>query len=477
MPATDDATTKAAVAVSGSGPKPPGRDQGPDQGPDGGPEIAAERWNALYLIAAVAMTFMTLALAAQPLFLRQVLDVPLAGAGMVNANVPVIAELATLLVIAGLSVLSDRWGRVPILVGGFLVGAVGAGLAPLSAGLGAWLGVGGVAVYYLARIIMSLGTCAVWPQLATLAGDFTDIENRANRMSNTTAMMAFGSTLVFAVLMQIPRHSGIMPLMVLDALLGLAGAWLAFRLLADTAPRRAEPGIPWARVQALLARDPRLRVAFAAALFSRGNIALIGLFYMLWVLEIAEEIGTTREHAAAHAGVIIGLAGLVLMATSLTSGRMVEHCGRFNAIGAGLGIAGIGFLAMGLVVNPLGWLVCVPLALIAIGQPGVLLAPDIVTFDITPPDLRGAMMGALNVAGGVGLIVMLEAGGVLFDLFGPSTPFLLIGAGNLLVMAYARTHAPGSGRGPKSLSRKSIHDSNRLRLGPGGHPSDQVPCP
>jgi len=30
---------------------------------------------------------------------------------------------------------------------------------------------------------------------------------------------------------------------------------------------------------------------------------------------------------------------------------------------------------------------------------------------------------------------------------------------------------------PKSLSRKSIHDSNRLRLGPGGHPSDQIPCP
>jgi len=30
---------------------------------------------------------------------------------------------------------------------------------------------------------------------------------------------------------------------------------------------------------------------------------------------------------------------------------------------------------------------------------------------------------------------------------------------------------------PQSLSRKSIHDSNRLRLGPGGHPSDRAPCP
>ena len=419
---------------------------------DGGPAVAAHRWNALYLVAAMAMIFMTLAVAIQPLFLRKLLGVSLGSAGMINANVEVVAELATLLVIGTLGALSDRYGRVPILVGGFLVGALGAVLAPFSPALGAILGVGGVAVYYAARLVMSLGTCAVWPQLATLAGDFTDAESRARRMSNATSMMAFGSALVFAVLMQIPKHTGIVTVMLFNALLGATGAWLAYRLLADVAPRRLERSFPWQAVRQLLVREPRLRIAFAAALFSRGNVALIGLFYMLWTIYFADLIGRGEEQAAGHAGLVIGLVGLLLMVTSLAWGRVVDRLGRLNAITVGMAVSGIGFATMALVVNPFDWFVLVPMSLIALGQAGALLAPDVLAFDCTPKDLRGSVMGALNVIGGVGLIVILEVGGALFDAIGPYAPFTLIGVGNLAVMAYARWVARTEpGRWPRDL--------------------------
>ncbi|CAK0744653.1 Magnetosome protein MamH [Azospirillaceae bacterium] len=403
------------------------------------PDEALElrRWNALYLVAALAMIFVTLAVAIQPLFLRRVLGVTLDSAGMINANVEVVAELLTLAVIGALGVLSDRYGRVPILVGGFAVGALGGFLAPFSFQLGTLLGIGGIAFYYFARVLMALGTCSVWPQLATLAGDLTDRRTRARRLSNVTSMMAFGSALVFAVLMQIPRHSGVVVVMLFNAGLGMIGAELVRRLLTDVVPRQPEQRIPWQPLWSLLVQQSRLRVAFAAALFSRGDVAMIGLFYMLWTVYFADLVGKSPEQAAAHAGSIIGIVGLVLVATSLAWGLVIDRLGRLNAIIAGMAASGTGFLLMGTVVNPFDSFVLIPLVLIALGQMGALLAPDILALDLTPQTLRGSMIGALNVVSGIGIILLLEIGGYLFDHVGPYAPFVLMGTGNLLVMSYA----------------------------------------
>ena len=395
-----------------------------------------QRWNALYLIAALTMIFTTLAVALQPLYLRKVLGVSLGSAGMINANVEVVAELLTLLVIGSFGVVSDRIGRVRILTGGFAVGAVSALLAPFSLQAGMLLGIGGIAFYYVTRVVMSLGTCAVWPQLTTLAGDFTTYDTRARRISNVTSMMAFGSALVFAVLMQLPRHAGVVPVMLLNAAFGVAGAWLAHSLLVDVAPRRVGAAVPWRQVGALLGREPHLRVAFVAALFSRSNVAVISLFYMLWSIYFAELVGKSQELAAAHAGIIIGVAGLLLVVTSIGWGLVVERLGRLQAIIAGMAVSGTGFALMSLVVDPFHTLVLVPLTLIAVGQAGALLAPDLIAFDLTPRDMRGAVIGALNVTSGIGMIVTLELGGWLFDTVGPYGPFVLVGGANLLVMAY-----------------------------------------
>ncbi|CAK0747814.1 Magnetosome protein MamH [uncultured Gammaproteobacteria bacterium] len=399
--------------------------------------VERQRWNALYLVAAIAMVFMTLAVAVQPLFLRNVLGIAFDTAGTINANVQVVTEILALVVIGYLGFLSDRFGRVPIVIGGFLVGAVGGCLAPFSLQLGTLVGIGGIAFYYIARIIMSFGTSAVWPQLATLAGDFTDYGNRARQMSKAAFMMAFGSTLVFAVVMQITKHAGIIVVMLFNAGVGLIGAWLAWHLLADIAPKRKDTAIPWRRVMDLLIRKPELRVAFAASLFSRSDIILIGLFYMLWTIYFADLVGKTQVEAAAHAGKMIGGVGLLIMGTLLFWGRVVHRCGRVNAIIVGLAVSAAGFLAMGFAVNPFDWYVYAPMTLIALGQAGTLLAPEVLAIDLTPSDLRGSVLGVLNVIGGIGLIIILQVGGYLFDTVGPYAPFVFTGICNLIVLIYA----------------------------------------
>ena len=394
------------------------------------------RWNSLYLIAALTMMFMALAVAAQPLYLRGVMHISIESAGAVNANVQVITELLALLAVGWLGFLSDRFGRVPLVVAGFMVGACGGFLAPVSFALGTFLGIGGVLLYYFSRIIMVFGTSAVWPQLTTLAGDFTVFKSRAHYLANANFMMAFGSTIAFTVLMQIPKFTGIFPVMFLNAMLGLLGAWLAHHLLVDVAPKRRDDTIPWKKVRDVIIKEPRLRIAFSVSLFSRSDMILIGLFYMLWTIYYADSAGLSQETAAGRAGVLIGYVGTIVMVTFLVWGQVVQRVGRIKAIIAGLSISATGFIMMLFVENPFSPFVYVPMTLIALGQASLILAPDILALDMAPKDMRGSIMGPLNVVSGVGLVIILEIGGLLFDSIGPHAPFVFTGIGNVIVLLY-----------------------------------------
>lgn len=401
-------------------------------------QIVEERHrNTLYLLAAVCTIFMTLAVAVQPLFLRNVIGVSFEYAGVINANIQVVTEILDLGLIFYLGYLSDRFGRVPIATFGFLVAAAGALLAPFSLSLGVSMGIGGLAFYYVMRIIMSLGTGAVWPQISTLAGDFTSFKNRPKLIANTAFMMALGATIVYAVLMQIPQHAGLMPIMLMTAVVALIGAWLARNFLIDVAPKLKEEGIPWRRVRKLVAREERVRLSFAAAFFARSDMVFIGLFLMLWYIYFADLVKVDHEEAAAHAGILIGYIGLVVLISIPIWRRIIESTGRVAAIASGMVLSGLGFAGMGLIINPFEWYIVVPLTLVAIGQAGCLIAPQILIFDLTPREIRGSVLGAYNMIGGVGIVFFVQVGGFLFDVVGPHAPFVFIGLANLLLTCYA----------------------------------------
>ncbi len=397
--------------------------------------IQTHQRNALYLLSALCMVFMTLVVAIQPLFLRNVLNISFATAGAINANVQVVTEILDLFVFVYLGYLSDRLGRVKIISAGFLVAAVGGLIAPLSP----WIGgaAGALAVYYVARVVMSLGTGAVWPQLSALAGDFSDDANRARLMSNTAFMMAFGVTLVFAVLMQIPRHAGITATMLLTAAIALAAAWLARTFLVDVAPRTSERSIPWRRIWELVRTEPRLRLAFASSLFARSDMVFVGLFLMLWFIYFADLVKVDQARAAANAGLLIGLMGGVVMLSIPLWRMFIERFGRIQAIALGMTLSAVGFMTLGLVVNPFSWFIVLPVLLFSAGQAGCFIAPQILTVDHAPRELLGSVLGVFNVLGGLGIIFFVQIGGFLFDYVGPPAPFVFTGVGNLIITLYA----------------------------------------
>ena len=390
----------------------------------------------MYLSSAFCLILMTLAVGTQPLYLREVLGVSPANAGTINANIMVLAETLELFVVGGVGYLSDRLGRVRIMAAGFALAGVGALLAPFSAVIAQALGGGGLVLYYLARLIMAAGIGAVWPQMSTLAGDYTTDANRPRLMANNAFMMAFGKTLVYLILMRVPLHAGVIVTMLLIAATAFAGAWLARTSLIDVAPRLRQGAIPWRQIGRLLRDQPRLRLCFATSFLARSDMVITALFLMLWYVYFADIVGVSDEQAAARGGLMIGLAGIVVM-LSIPVWKMVIHTyGRVAAILAGLALSGLGFVLMAIVVNPFDWLILLPVVLTAAGQAGCFVAPQVLTVDVTPPDILGSVLGASNVVGGIGIIFFVQVGGILFDELGPAAPFVFVGLANFLVIAY-----------------------------------------
>lgn len=399
-------------------------------------KVEERHYHTLYLLAALSMIFMTLALALQPLYLHSVLGLGRDNAGFVNANIQVITEVLDLFVVGYLGFMSDRYGRLPLMTGGFLLAGLSALALPYSLELGAMLGMGGLAFFYVVRSVMSLGTSAFWPQVATLTGDLSDIESRPRLLARTGFMMAFGATLVYAILMQIPKYAGITLSMMLLAVIALFGAWVANGFMVDVAPKFQQETVPLRTIIQLIKNSKALRLSFLSAFCSRNDMVIVGLFLMTWCIYFADILGLTQAEAAAQAGMVIGFIGLVVLISIPVWGEIIARFGRVPSIVMGLLFSGCGFLALGMIENPLSWWVLLPAFITGLGQAGCLLAPQTLTLDLAPDSMRGTMLGVFNTVGGLGVIFFLQVGGILFDWLGPSTPFVFTGIANLLIMGY-----------------------------------------
>ncbi|MEO5332460.1 MAG: MFS transporter [Magnetococcus sp. YQC-5] len=399
-------------------------------------KVEERHYHTLYLLAALTMIYMTLALALQPLYLRTVLGLGRDNAGFVNANIQVITEVVDLFFVGYLGFLSDRFGRIPLMTGGFVLAGLSAMAMPYSVELGSMLGMGALLFFYVIRSVMSLGITAVWPQVSTLTGDFSDIESRPRLLARTGFMMAFGATLVYAVLMQIPKYAGMTLSMMLLAVIALAGAWLANGFLVDVAPKYQQHSVPLKAIIQLIKEEKALQLSLLSAFCSRNDMVIIGLFLMTWCIYFADLLGMTHTEAAAQAGMVIGFIGLVVLISIPIWGELIARFGRVPSIILGLLLSGCGFMSMGLIENPLSWWVLGPAFITALGQAGCLLAPQTLTLDLAPDSMRGTLLGVFNTVGCLGIIFFLQVGGILFDWLGPSSPFVFTGFANLLIMIF-----------------------------------------
>ncbi|MEA2132493.1 MAG: hypothetical protein QOC68_402 [Solirubrobacteraceae bacterium] len=323
----------------------------------------------------------------------------------------------------------DRFGRVPVLAAGFIVGAAGCGLAALGSALPS-------APAVLAGLV-AVGASSGTALLArAAAGDMYPPERRAHGIALVLFGAVFGAILgplVFSPLLAGRKLDG-------DALAGLwlaAGVFMLAGLVLVLAvrpdPKRiaellrtADEGEP--APAAPLREIVRRPGAIPALLAGQASFAV-----MVSVMTLTGAIVVDHLHHAGHfVFPIIGAHVLGMYALVLVIGRVVDRIGRTRALAGGL-------LIMGVAVSSLLWvhgvaITAVVLFLLGIGWNLSFVSATAQLADCATAAERGKLLGFNDLLAGLTGAGLALLGGLALSAIGVAA--LAIG-GTVLVVSPA----------------------------------------
>jgi MFS family permease len=324
----------------------------------------------------------------------------------------------------------DRFGRVPVLVTGFLVGAVGSVVAAL--------GVRALSGPVLVLGFALLGVAGATSLLArTAAGDMYPPERRGRGIALVLFGAVFGAILgpaVFGPLFagkELEADALTVPWLVAGGLM-LVGAALAAAVRPEPkrigemlAAGRVEGPAPAAEPLAAILRRPGAAPALVAALASFAVMAALMNLVSYVVVEV-------HDHHQADVFPIIGAHVFGMYALVLVVGTLIDRIGRRQALVGGLfvmalasallaGAEGIAATAFLLFALGIGWNLSFVAATAALA-------------DVATVSERGKLLGFNDLCSSLLAATLVLLGGVVVETLGPAA---LAFAGTALVVAPA----------------------------------------
>jgi MFS family permease len=115
-------------------------------------------------------------------------------------------------------------------------------------------------------------------------------------------------------------------------------------------------------------------------------------------------------------------------------GPLLDRLDRVTALTICMLLAAIGNLSLLMLADPLAGYAIVFFILLGIGQVSVFLSAQSLIGQEAPAQKRGSVLGAFNLSGAVGILLVTWIGGYLFDAIHPSAPFVVVGSINVLLM-------------------------------------------
>jgi MFS family permease len=181
-------------------------------------------------------------------------------------------------------------------------------------------------------------------------------------------------------------------------------------------------------------------LAYAAAFVSRGDFAVVGTFFTLWVTTYGTtEAGLSTAEALAAGGIVIGISQGVVLLTAPLFGVIADRINRVTSVLIALAISAVGYGSTILVDDPLGGMIYVSATLIGLGEISGLIASGVLIAQQAPRDIRGSVIGVFSFFGAVGVMAATGIGGQLFDNWRPQGPFVLFSVFSLLVLLWGLT--------------------------------------
>ena len=398
--------------------------------------LRATNFFALYLASWIMGCLMTLPVVIQPVFLKETIGIPEGLAGSINSGLQNMSQVATILFIGLVGVVSDKYGRRIFVVAGFVLCFIFYIVFGHSKDIAMLLGVGSVhgqlVCVYLIRFIIGSGLVMSHPQFVTIVADYTVEQGRGKGMALHAIMISLGALSVYGLFTQIATKTGILGLLYIGGLLAVGGALVAGLGLVDKMPdvRIKQAGIKEA--SRAVSKSFALKVSYIAAFVTRADIVIPSTLLIVWMVSVADRFGYTPVEAIARGGFILMVSSLFRLVSFYALGIMLDRIGRTPVLIATLLIAGMGYILIAIVENPFSNGMFVYVCLLGFGKNGAIVAANTLASDAAPKPMRGSILGGLNTIGTLGIIFFLQACGYLFDNLSHQSPFLFKGAFNVL---------------------------------------------
>jgi len=372
----------------------------------------------------------------QPALLKEVINIPEEQAGSINAGLQNMHYVATLFFIVLVGILSDKVGRRILAIIGFAACGVFYILFGYTKEISLALSItsvgGQVFITYIIRFIIGISLIICYPQFITLVADYTYEHDRGKGMALNGIMMGLGSIVVFAILAQIARKTGLMSLFYMSGAIGFLGVIVSRLWIVDRMSKEKPKKLGIKEIYKVVSKSLALKVSYITTLIARPDTSITGVFLIVWMVYMAEKFGISTVKATAKGGVVMGVMGLVSFVAFPVVGVLLDRWGRVPVLIGGLIVGGIGFCLASVIENPFSPAMYPIISLIGIGLAGAVTGANTLASDVSPKPLLGSILGGLNTMHPIGVLFFLQVGGLLFDKLGYSTPFVLKGIANLV---------------------------------------------
>lgn len=395
-----------------------------------------------FLFAAfLGVSLTTFISAIQPYVLNVNIGLPVAEQGRVSGQMVFYGELVLLFCSSLIGVWSDRTGRRTVFIVGITILAIGY----LAYGY-----VDSVMALTTVRVFLALGIAAINVMVAALMVDYPAEASRGKLAGATGMAIGLGAIMIGVVFLQLPTvyaesgrdalTAGRLALFTMAGLCALLGIVLRAGLKGGPPPNRPRGESLWAQLaQGIRAgrENPRILLAYLCAFVARADLVVVGTFYTLWLTQAGVAQGMSPEQAAGVAGRFFALVMSCALFWAPVMGWLNDRVDRVVAMGLAMCLAGIGYIGMWFIPDPLGGWMYPAGVMLGIGQMSAVTASQTLIGQEAPPAYRGSVVGMFSFFGAAGILFITSVGGRMYDAVDPAAPFLLIGVVNTALFVWA----------------------------------------
>lgn len=373
----------------------------------------------------------------QPYILNEIIHIPMGEQGTVTGRLMLLQEFVTILLVGLMGAWSDQVGRRFVFVAGFLMLGAGYLVYPLA---------GSETELIIYRLVFAVGVAMAPVMLSTTIQDTPQEVSRGKWLGISVILQGFGVVLIATALLS--QAPGWFTAYGFDAVMaGRLAFWCATGFcvfaalvlhasLADSVPGGKQRTSIFVGLRHGISRgmeNPRLALSFAAAFVGRGDLVIIGSFLTLWVTQAGIDQGMTTAAAVGRAGMMFGIVQLSTIVWAYFMGMIADRVNRVTGLCIALTMAAIGYTAMGLYADPFDGSMVAIAVLLGAGEVSVMVSAGALVGQEAGWKKRGAVIGVFNLVGGIGIMTVGYAGGIVFDVIGRTTPFTIMGIVNGLL--------------------------------------------